>query len=151
MGPGLIWEVLRPEWVSVDGRRILAARAMRNFAYGFLSVLLGIYLEALGYTAAHVGGVLMATLLGSALLSLLFAAVADRWGRRRVLAASAALQAGYYVRLYGHPHPFGVHAGFAPLASINTGLLGLWLDRDHGLLAPDRRRSQRSSTLAATR
>ncbi|HEY7678353.1 MAG TPA: MFS transporter, partial [Candidatus Methylomirabilis sp.] len=68
-------EALWPGWVSPDGWRLLAARAARNFAYGFLSVLLGIYLEALGYTAAHVGGVLMGTLAGSAILSLLFAAV----------------------------------------------------------------------------
>lgn len=50
------------------------------------------------------------------------------------LGVSGLLQAAYYWLLYGRPVPFGVHAGFGPLASSPAGLIGLWLDRDHGLL-----------------
>ena len=146
MGPGLIWEVLRPEWVSVDGRRILAARAMRNFAYGFLSVLLGIYLEALGYTAAHVGGVLMATLLGSALLSLLFAAVADRWGRRRVLAGSAGLMAiAGTIYALGAPYPVLLLGALTGTLGTTSGEVGPFLSLEQAILpetSPDTRRTQ---------
>ena len=35
-------------WVSPDGRRLLLARVLRTFAYGYLSVVLGIYLDRLG-------------------------------------------------------------------------------------------------------
>jgi MFS family permease len=143
---GLIREVLWPGWVSADGRRILAARALRNFAYGFASVLLGIYLEALGYTATHVGGVLMATLLGSALLSLLFAAVADRWGRRRVLAGSAGLMActGVIYAL-GAPYPVLVLGALTGTLGATSGEIGPFLSLEQAILpqtCPDGRRTQ---------
>src|SRR5262249_34933348 len=50
------------------------------------------------------------------------------------LALSAGLQALYYLRVYGAPVPVGVHAGFASWSTLHRGLIGLWLDRDHGLL-----------------
>ncbi len=141
-----IRDVAWPEWVSADGKRVLAARAVRNFAYGFLSVLLGIYLEALGYTAAHVGGVLMATLAGSALLSLLFAAVADRWGRRRVLAGSAALMgiAGATYAL-GAPYPVLLLAAVTGTLGATSGESGPFLSLEQAILpqtCPDARRTQ---------
>ncbi len=83
-----------PSWVSPDGRRILAARGVRTFAYGFQSVLLGIYLGQVGFAPWQVGAVLTATLLGSAALTALFAATADRYGRRRMLRLSALFMAG---------------------------------------------------------
>jgi predicted MFS family arabinose efflux permease len=141
-----IRELVWPPWVSPDGRRVLAARAVRNFAYGFLSVLLGIYLEALGYTAAHVGGVLMATLAGSALLSLLFAAVADRWGRRRVLAGSAGLMviAGATYAL-GAPYPVLLLAALTGTLGATAGEIGPFLSLEQAILpqtCPGERRTQ---------
>ncbi len=82
-----------PPWVSADGRLILGARAVRTFAYGFQSVLLGVYLSQAGFAAWQVGAVLTATLLGSAVLTALFAATADRYGRRRMLQLSALFMA----------------------------------------------------------
>ncbi len=141
-----IREVLWPAWVSPDGRRVLAARAVRNFAYGFLSVLLGIYLEGLGYKAAHVGGILMATLAGSALLSLLFAAVADRWGRRQVLAGSAGLMviAGATYAL-GAPYPVLLLAALTGTLGATAGEIGPFLSLEQAILpqtCPDERRTQ---------
>ncbi len=141
-----IREVLWPGWVSPDGRRVLAARAARNFAYGFLSVLLGIYLEALGYTAAHVGGVLMATLAGSALLSLVFAAVADRWGRRRLLAGSAGLMAiASATYALGAPYPVLLLAALSGTLGATSGEIGPFLSLEQAILpqtCPDLRRTQ---------
>ncbi len=82
-----------PSWVSADGRLILGARAVRTFAYGFQSVLLGVYLSQAGFAAWQVGAVLTATLLGSAVLTALFAGTADRYGRRRMLQLSALFMA----------------------------------------------------------
>jgi MFS family permease len=76
-------------WVSRDARLILSARAVRTFAYGFQSVLLGVYLDANGFAPWQIGAVLTATLLGSAVLTAVFAATADRVGRRRMLRLSA--------------------------------------------------------------
>jgi MFS family permease len=80
-------------WLSADGRFILAARAVRTFAYGYLSVLLGVYLEEVGLAPWQIGTVLTATLASSAGLTVVFSLLADRFGRRRMLALSALLMA----------------------------------------------------------
>jgi MFS family permease len=77
----------------VNGRRILLARVLRSFGYGFLSVVLAIYLALLGLNSLQIGLLLTTALLGSMLLTLLFSFIADRWGRRRVLIICATLMA----------------------------------------------------------
>ncbi len=78
-------------WLSRDGWLILIARGLRAFGYGCLSVLLAIYLEAMGLEASGIGFVLTASLMGAAALTLLFSVTANRWGRRRLLAANAVM------------------------------------------------------------
>ena len=63
------------------------------FAYGILGVMLVLYLAATGLGEARIGLVLTLTFLGDAALSLWLSTHADRWGRRRVLVAGAALMA----------------------------------------------------------
>jgi MFS family permease len=77
--------------ISADTRRLFAARAVRLFAYGLLSVVLALHLRAIGLSAWWIGTLLTLTLLGDIGLSLLFTTRADTWGRRRVLMAGAAL------------------------------------------------------------
>jgi predicted MFS family arabinose efflux permease len=60
-------------------------------AYGGLSVVLVLYLTAIGLDGFRVGVVLAATLLGDALISLLLTTRADRFGRRRTLLIGAGL------------------------------------------------------------
>jgi hypothetical protein len=50
------------------------------------------------------------------------------------LGVSALLQAAYYWWLYGRPLPAGHYPLFPPPHALGNGFLGLWLDRDHGLL-----------------
>jgi predicted MFS family arabinose efflux permease len=64
------------------------------FGYGFLAVVLVLYLDALGFSGAEVGLLLTLTLLGDAAVSLWLTTHADRIGRRRVLLAGAALMLG---------------------------------------------------------
>ena len=64
-------------------RLILAAQALRAFAYGFGAVLLGVTLEQRGYSPFGVGVVLTAVVAGTVVASLLLARYADRAGRRR--------------------------------------------------------------------
>jgi MFS family permease len=59
-------------------QRILAARAVRSFADGFISVVLPAYLLALGLGTLEVGFISTATLLGSAFSTL----AVGRWGHR---------------------------------------------------------------------
>ncbi len=61
------------------------------FGYGFLAVVLVLYLDALGLDALTIGLVLTLTLIGDTLISLWLTTHADRIGRRRVLVAGALL------------------------------------------------------------
>ena len=73
--------------MSTDARRILALQALRAFAYGLGSVLIGVTLARRGLSGFEVGLVLAALLAGVALTSLSIARTADRVGRRRWYAA----------------------------------------------------------------
>jgi MFS family permease len=78
-------------WLQPDGRRLLTARALRTFGYGYLAVVLGLYLQQLGFSAVGVGVVLTAAVAGSAVMNVLWALFADRLGRRRTVATMATL------------------------------------------------------------
>ena len=74
-----------------DGRLLFATRMARMFAYGFLSVVLALYLAALGYSSRLIGLIFTFTLLGDTAISLWMTTAADRIGRRRMLAGGGAL------------------------------------------------------------
>ncbi len=77
--------------VSGDIRVLFAARIVRLFAYGFVSVVLALYLVARGLSDWGIGLLLSATLLGDAAITLWLTTIADRFGRRRTLLLGAAL------------------------------------------------------------
>src|SRR5258705_12756207 len=77
--------------LSADGRLLFATRMVRLFAYGFLSVVLVLYLSALGLSDKEIGLLLTLTLLGDAAISLWITTQADRIGRKRMLIAGSAL------------------------------------------------------------
>ncbi|HYM03243.1 MAG TPA: MFS transporter [Stellaceae bacterium] len=66
-------------------------RGLRAFGDGFVSLLLPVYLTALGFNAFAVGALTAATLLGSAVLSLLVGFTAHRFRRRALLVGAALL------------------------------------------------------------
>ena len=74
-----------------DGRLIFTTRAVRMFGYGLASVVLVLYLAAIGLPDPVIGLLLTLTLLGDAAISLWLTTHADRVGRRRVLLAGALL------------------------------------------------------------
>jgi MFS family permease len=74
-----------------DGRLLFTTRVLRMFAYGFLAVILVLYLGALGLGGFEIGILLTLTLVGDTLISLWLTTNADRLGRRRVLVAGAVL------------------------------------------------------------
>jgi predicted MFS family arabinose efflux permease len=80
--------------LTSDARRIFLIRGLRAFAYGFGSVLLGVSLEAAGFSGAQVGIILTATLAGSAVLTALLGYVGDRIGRRAAPVGLSLLMAG---------------------------------------------------------
>ncbi len=76
-----------------DGRLLFALRTLRMFGYGFLAVVLVLYLAAAGLDPLGIGVVLTLTLVGDAVVSLWLTTHADRLGRRRVLILGSLLVA----------------------------------------------------------
>ena len=79
------------DWLSKDGKLVLAARVTRTFAYGFLSIVLAIYLKLIGFNDIVIGLVLAFTLVNSVIFTLIASFYADRLGRRNMLVIYAAL------------------------------------------------------------
>lgn len=79
--------------LSRDAALLFGTRTIRLFAYGFLSVILVLYLVERGLSEAEIGLLLTLTLLGDTLVSLVITTRADRWGRKRTLALGATLMA----------------------------------------------------------
>jgi MFS family permease len=127
---------LLPESAGADARRLLAARGLRSLADGFVSILLPVYLLALGLDAFQVGVLSAATLFGSAVLTLLVGLVAARFSRRRLLLAAAALMAATGIG-------FAVVTDFWPLLiiafvgtlNVSSGDVTVFLPLEQAMLA----------------
>ena len=77
--------------LTLDGRLLFATRIVRLFAYGFLSVVLVLYLVQVGLTETEIGLLLTLTLIGDTAISLWMTTNADRIGRRKMLLVGAGL------------------------------------------------------------
>src|SRR5262245_18785479 len=71
--------------LTLDGLTIMAARGLRMLASGYLAVILGLYLSALGYSDAEIGLLFTVALAGGAATTIGTSLYADRWGRRTLL------------------------------------------------------------------
>jgi len=78
-------------FLSSDGALVFSTRTARMFAYGFLSVVLMLYLAQAGLKEGQIGLLLTLTLAGDTAISLWITTHADRIGRRRMLIAGAVL------------------------------------------------------------
>lgn len=77
--------------LTSDERLLFATRTVRLLAYGFLSVVLVLYLAQVGLSEAQIGLLLTLTLVGDTLISLWITTSADLVGRQRMLLLSAGL------------------------------------------------------------
>ncbi len=96
-----------------DGRLLFVTRAARMFSYGFLSVVLVLYLAGLGFSEGRIGLLLTLTLVGDVLVSLWITLHADRLGRKRMLVLGAALMVAAGV-------PFALSGDFTVLVLAAT-------------------------------
>jgi MFS family permease len=78
---------------SSDVVTLFSTLIIRLFAYGFLSVILALYLVERGISGTHIGLLFTFTLLGDAAVSLWITARADQFGRRAMLVLGAGLMA----------------------------------------------------------
>ena len=74
-----------------DRGLLFAGRALRMFSYGFLAIVLTLYLKELGFSEKKIGLLLTLTLFGDIPISLFLTTHADRLGRRLTLVAGAGL------------------------------------------------------------
>lgn len=80
-------------WISKDGKLLLTARILRTFGYGFLSIIISIYLKLIGFDGFLIGLILTSTLVNSVIFTLVASFYADRIGRRKMLVIYAILMA----------------------------------------------------------
>src|SRR6516164_7015494 len=80
-----------PPVLTADGWLLFVTRFARLFAYGFLSVVLILYLKEAGLSESEIGLLLTLTLLGDTAVSLWITTTADRRGRRKMLVAGGLL------------------------------------------------------------
>lgn len=120
---------------SLDAWLLLWSKAFRCFSYGFLSVVIVVYLGSLGLSSDQIGLMLTLTLFGDAILGVLLTTRADRWGRKKTLIVGSvvaiitsfifASQRNFYVLLVagilGVISPTGVEMG--PFMAIEISSL----------------------------
>src|SRR6266850_6501635 len=116
--------------------RILFARALRSFADGFITIVLPVYLLALGMGQLEVGFISTATLLGSAFATLAIGRWGNRFSIRRLLLAAALLMAATGVAFAGASAfwPLLVVAFFGTL-NPSSGDASVFMPLDHTMLA----------------
>ncbi len=128
-----------------DGRLLFFTRVLRMFAYGFLAVVLVLYLVELGLDGLTIGAILTLTLIGDTLVSLWLTTSADRIGRRRVLVAGSLLMtaAGVVFAITAWP-PLLILAATIGVISPTGNEVGPFLAAEQAALSqatPDARRT----------
>lgn len=112
-------------WMNRDGKLLLAASIARMFGFGFLSIILAIYLTNAGYDELSTGIIFTATLVSSSFFTLFASMYGDRIGRKKILMLFAVLMSisglifafttDYYLlllaALIGFINPTGVNFG----------------------------------------
>ncbi|MBL8100289.1 MAG: MFS transporter, partial [Anaerolineales bacterium] len=77
--------------MSRDIYLLFATRIIRMFCYGFLSIILVLYLTEAGFSEKQIGLLFTLTLAGDAFISLWLTTRADRFGRKKTLIIGALL------------------------------------------------------------
>jgi MFS family permease len=132
-------------WLSPDGQKLLLTRVLRTFAYGFLGVVLALYLDQLGLDGVQIGFVLTAAVAGSALMNVFWSIQADHFGRRRTVITMALLMAlGGLVFALTDNFWLLLLSGFSGTISVANSEVGPFLTVEQAVLpqtAPDDRRT----------
>jgi MFS family permease len=117
-------------------RHLLAARALRDFGDGFVAVLLPVYLLGLGFGIMQVGIIATASLLGSALLTIVIGMVGHRYDRRRLLLACAVLMIATGVA-FALVSDYALLLVVAAVGTINpsAGSVSVFVPLEHAALA----------------
>jgi MFS family permease len=136
--------------LSRDGWLLFATCGVRSFAYGFLSVVLGLYLDAIGFSATAIGWIFTAALAGGGVMTLVITAVADSFGRKLLLMFGAALMAaaGFVFAVTDHPILLTLAAIFGTISPSGKDV-GPFLSLEQAVLPQTTSDEQRTTVFSA--
>jgi len=128
-----------------DTKLLFAARITRLFAYGFVSVVLVLFLAETGLSGSGIGAILTATLAGDILVSLWITMIADRVGRKNMLLLGSLLMviAGLVFLVTSNPVWITI-AAIIGIVSPSGNEIGPFLSIEQAALSqlvPDKRRT----------
>lgn len=128
---------------------VYAARALRDFADGFVAVLLPVYLTALGLGPFEIGVLATAALAGSALFTLGIGFFGVRFDRRRVLlAASAVMTATGLAMASTSSYPLLLVIALLGTINPSAGSVSIFVPLEHALLSHQVADAQRTRMFA---
>src|SRR2546427_1491087 len=133
---GLAACLLLPAGVDANALPLLAARALRAIADGYMAVLLPAYLLSIGLGTLEVGIVATTTMLGSAMATLAVGAWGHRFASRGLLRVAALLMAATGLGFAGFSSfwPLMVVA-FVGTLNPSSGDVSVFLPLEHARLA----------------
>jgi MFS family permease len=136
--------------LSRDGWLLFATCGVRSLAYGFLSVILGLYLDAVGLSATAIGWIFTAALAGGAAMTILITAIADSFGRKFLLIVGALMMAlaGCVFALSNDPILLAIAAIFG-IISPSGKEVGPFLSLEQAILPQTTSDQQRTAVFSA--
>jgi MFS family permease len=136
--------------LSRDGWLLFATGGVRSFAYGFLSVVLGLYLDAIGLTSTAIGWIFTAALAGGAVMTIVITALADSLGRKALLIFGTALMAiaGWVFAVSNDPIFLAVAAIFGTISPSGKEV-GPFLSIEQAILPQTTRDQHRTTVFSA--
>jgi MFS family permease len=128
---------------------VFVAKAVRTFSYGYLGILLPLYLAELGLSAAGVGAFVTLTLAGSAALTWGVRVPAERLGARAALLGLAALSVAAAALLLLARTPWVVVlAAMLGNVAVGVGETGPFLSVEQVIIARAVPAARRTSVLS---
>ena len=138
------------DWLTRDGRLLLAAKMVRAFAYGFLSVILAIYLKLIGFDELLIGLILTTTLLNSVVFTLVASFYADKIGRRKFLLLYAALMSvSGFIFAVSENYIALIIAAFIGTINITGAETGAFLTIEQAILPQTLKKLRKRNTVFA--
>jgi len=136
--------------LSRDGWLLFATCGVRSLAYGFLSVILGLYLDAIGLSTTAIGWVFTAALAGGAVMTMIITAIADSFGRKILLIVGALLMAlaGWVFAVSDNPILLTIAAIFGTISPSGKEV-GPFLSLEQAILPQTTSDEQRTAVFSA--
>jgi MFS family permease len=136
------------DWLEKDGVLLLAAKMVRMFAYGFLSIILAIYLKLIGFDGFLIGLILTTTLLNSVIFTLVASFYADKLGRRKFLLVYAALMsASGFIFAISENYIALITASFIGTINITGAEAGAFLTIEQAILPQTLKNPRKRNTV----